>query len=236
MPVICDPFGARLARDAGYEAVALPGCAIGAHQPLTCPLSVDTIEHAARAVVRACDIPLLLDADVGWGGGGEVAAAVTRLEAAGVAAIQLTSHSVPDHVPVSLAAERGRARAELVRRIETACGARHHALVVARCDAVSGSGYAEWLEQASALLAAGADAIALHATGDDVRRLPRDLPGAALIFTGPPAAGRAPSAFSPYLLGRWGYSAVSNKYHGCYCVRRQPPTRRIVPAVRRAAG
>jgi methylisocitrate lyase len=219
-PAVCDPFSARLARDAGYQAVTLPGYAIGAHLPLTCELSLDDIERAARAVIRAAGLPVLLDADVGWGGTEQLPAAVARLEAAGVAAIEVSSQHVPDQAPFSPALERRRAQASLLRRVADARAARDHLLIMARCDVTPGRGYDDVLDRARGLLAAGADAILVHGAGDGLRRLPRDLPGATLIYTGPASAASGPSAFPAPVLERWGYRALTPKYHRCYCSRR----------------
>jgi len=226
-PAVCDPLTARLARDAGYEAVTLTGPAIGAHLPAGSAADLDDVERAASAVVTACAVPLLLDADALWGDAAALAAAVTRLDAAGVAAIGVSSQYLPDHAPVSLRAERRCAHADLLQRVRTACAARKHALVMARCDVIGELGYGDARERAAALLAAGADGILVHtAYEDDLRRLPQDLPGATLICTGSPTAGCEQTFFAPDVLERWGFSAISNKYHRCYCSRLKPVTRR----------
>jgi methylisocitrate lyase len=231
-PAICDPLSARLARDSGYEAVAMAGHAIGAHRAMTRAPSFDDIEQAARGVTRACGIPVLLAADAEWGDGGQVRVVVGRLEAAGVAAIQLSSPHVLDPAPASLAAEHRRAQAGLLRRVESARAAREHALIMARCDVLPAFGYEEALDRAAALLAAGADALLVHGGDDELRRLPQDLPGATLIYAAPPEAGCMRSVFPAQLLEQWGYSAVSNQYHRCYCARIQRPARdEAFPAV-----
>jgi methylisocitrate lyase len=231
-PAVCDPLSARLAREASYEAVNLGGYAIGAHLPLTSELSLGDIEQAARAVIRACGLPLLLDADIGWGGIEDLPAAVARLEAAGVAAIQLTSEHGPAQVPFSPAAERARAHADLTDRVRTARAARDHVLVVARCAIAPGGSYREAVGQARDLLESGADAIALHAGGDELRQFARDLPGATLICAGSPAPGGG-QAIPAGLLEQWGYSALSRQYHRCYCARRQRPPGATFPVVAR---
>lgn len=223
-PAVCDPLGARLARDAGYEAVALAGYAIGAHLPPGSTFSLGAVERAASAVIRACGLPLLLDADAGSAAPGQLSRAVARLQAAGVAAIQVSSQHVPDRAPVSLASERQRAHAELLHRVETACTARDHILVMARCDVLPGPGYGESLRRAAALLAAGADAILVHAAESELRRLPKDLPDARLIYTGPLTASSGQSAFPAEQLEQWGYRGLSNKYYRCYCQRTRPPS------------
>jgi methylisocitrate lyase len=231
-PAVCDPLSARLARDAGYEAVNLGGYAIGAHLPLTSELSFEDIEQAARAVIRACGLPLLLDADIGWGGTEELPGAVARLEAAGVAAIQLASQHVPAQVPFSADAERERAHADLTDRVRTARAAREHVLVLARCAVPSGGSYREAVGRARDLLESGADAIALHAAGGELRQFARDLPGATLICAGSPAPGGG-QAVPVRLLEQWGYSALSHQYHRCYCARRQRPCGASSPVLAR---
>jgi methylisocitrate lyase len=221
-PSVCDPLSARFAREAGYEAVTLGGYAVGAHLPLTSELSLDDIEEAARAVIRACGLPVLLDADIGWGGIEEVPGAVARLEAAGVAAVQLASQPVPARAPFDVPVERQRAHADLLRRVLAARAAREHVLVTARCAVPLTDGYDEALDRAGELLDAGADAVAVHAAGDDVRMFPRDLPGATLIYAGPPESelpGSGQSAIPACLLQQWGYSALSLQYYRCYCAR-----------------
>ena len=231
-PAVCDPLSARLAREAGYAAVSLGGYAIGAHLPLTSELSLDDIEQAARAVIRACGLPLLLDADIGWGGVEDLPAAVVRLEAAGVAAIQLTSQHVPAQVPFSPAAERERAQADLTGRVRTARAAREHVLVMARCAVSPGGSYREAVGRARDLLESGADAIVLQAGGDELRQFARDLPGARLICAGSPAPGREQD-IPARLLEQWGYSALSRQYHRCYCARRQRPSGGNFPVLAR---
>jgi 2-methylisocitrate lyase-like PEP mutase family enzyme len=215
-PAICDPLGARLAADAGYQAVSLGGSAIGAHLPLTSGLSLDDIERAAAAVIRACGLPVLLDADVGWGSTGDIPRAVARLEAAGVAAVVVSSQHLPAQVPFSDAAERNRGRAELLGRVRAARAARAGLLVMARCAVPAGGGYDDALAEAAGLLEAGGDAILLHAPADQLPRFPRDLPGATLIYAGSPGPG--PQVSAPQLQ-QWGYGGLSRQYHRCYCAR-----------------
>lgn len=215
-PAVCDPLGARLAADAGYQAVALGGYAIGAHLPLTSELSLADIEQAAAAVVRACGLPVLLDADIGWGGADDIPRALARLEAAGLAAVAVASQHLPAQVPFSEAAERGRTRADLLGRIRAAHSVRTRLLVLARCAIPAGHGYDDALAEAAGLLEAGADALLLHAPACQLRRLARDLPGATLICAGSPGPGPDPSAAD---LQGWGYQGLTRQYHRCYCAR-----------------
>jgi 2-methylisocitrate lyase-like PEP mutase family enzyme len=217
-PAVCDPLGARLAAEAGYAAVTLGGYAIGAHLPLTSALSLEDIARAAAAVVRACGLPVLLDADIGWGATGDIPAAVTRLEAAGLAAVTVTSQYLPDRAPFSEASVRVRARAELLDRVRAARAASGRLLIMTRCDVPEGDGYPAAAGQVAHLLTAGADAVLVHAPADELGRLAADLPGSALIYAGSPGPGPAVPAGQ---LQRWGYRGLSLQYHRCYCARRR---------------
>jgi methylisocitrate lyase len=215
-PTVCDPLGARLAADAGYQAVALGGYAIGAHLPLTSELSLADIEHAAAAVVRACGLPVMLDADINWGGAAGISRALARLEAASLAAVAVASQHLPAQMPFSEAAERDRARADQLCRIHAARSARTRLLILARCAIPAGRCYDDALSEVAGLLEAGADALLLHAPAGQLRRLAQDLPGATLICAGSPGPGPEPSAAD---LQGWGYQGLTRQYHRCYCAR-----------------
>jgi 2-methylisocitrate lyase-like PEP mutase family enzyme len=219
LPSICDPLGARLAQEAGYEAVALAGYAVGAHMPLTRSLSIDDVERATAAVAAVCSVPLLVDADAGWGSADQVPDAVARLAAAGAGAVQLSSQHIPDRVPYSDRAERRISRRELVDRVSAAAGARDQILVMARCD-VAEDDYDEAVRHVEDLLTAGADAILVYsACEDEVQRLPNDLSFAPLIYAGHPEETFGLSVRDTKQLEQWSYRAVRNKYHRCYCAR-----------------
>jgi 2-methylisocitrate lyase-like PEP mutase family enzyme len=230
-PSVCDLLGARMAQDAGFEAVALAGYAIGAHLPLTRSLSIDDVEATTAAVAGACTVPLLVDADAGWGGIDSVPAAVRRLESAGAAALQLSSQHIPDCVPYADAEERPVAHRDLVSRVSAALGARQHVLVFARVDVVADDGYDAALRHADALRSAGADAILVYSERDaEVRRLPKDLPDVPLIYAGDPRATCGRSVYDVERLEQWGYRGVRNKYHRCYCARMVDQARERRPA------
>lgn len=216
LPSVCDSLGARMARDAGFRAASLEGYAIGSHLPLGRALSLADLCLATSAVVRACAVPLLVDADAGWDA---VAVLVARLEDAGVAAIQLSSQHLPERVPYSDATERRLARQDLVQRVRAGVAARTDCLITARCD-VDADGYRVAVEHARALRDAGADALAVHsASEDDLSRWPRELPDTPLVYVGDARAPRERSTFDLERLREWGYRGVRNKYHRCYCAR-----------------
>jgi 2-methylisocitrate lyase-like PEP mutase family enzyme len=227
---VCDPLGARLAADAGFEAVALAGFAIGAHLPLTRSLSLADITRVSAAVAKACSVPVLVDADAGWGPVGGVPDAVRQLEAAGAASIQLSSQHLPDGVPFSAADERRQGRAELVERVRVAVRARDEALVMAAAELVDGGPaddtLPEFVAHCRALADAGADAVLVHSADAGLARLlPGALAGIALIFTGDPRQSCGVAVHDADRLQEWGYRGVRSKFHRCYCARLAGSTR-----------
>jgi 2-methylisocitrate lyase-like PEP mutase family enzyme len=221
IPTVCDPLGARAAADSGYQAVTLAGYAIGAHLPSGSALSLAYVESTVRRVFRACGVPVLLDADAGWGDGADLTTAIGRLARAGAAGIQLSSQHLPSAVPFDRRFERRRSHHDLVKRVGEAADSM--ALIAARCDIDIDDGHEVALERAAELIAAGAGALLVHSADDAILRYFADaLPDARLIYAANPALPCLPSVYPAEKLELWGYSAVNNKYHRCYCTRTNP--------------
>jgi len=161
-PGIYDAYGARLVEMAGYEAVYMTGngvsaCLLGRADVGLIDLTL-LAGHAHRAAA-AVDIPLICDADTGYGNAVNVKRTVEEFEAAGVAAIHIEDQVMPKkcgHLPgarpvVSLE--------EHAKKIEAACRARHDPdfLIIARTDAAGAHGIDEAIRRAKAYRSAGAD-------------------------------------------------------------------------------
>jgi 2-methylisocitrate lyase-like PEP mutase family enzyme len=220
-PVVCDPLGARAAADAGYQAVTLPGYAIGAHLPGDRLLSVGCIERAVQRIAESCGVPVMLDADTGW----DVPSALGRFAAAGAAAVHLNSPYLPSSVPFHAAVDRRRAHDHLLIRVRAAAGCGADVVIAARCDIDDADGYGAALDRGGRLLEAGVDALVVHSADDtNLAHLAADLPDAWLIYSAVPALPSSPVVHPVAQLQTWGYAAVSNKYHHCYCARTAPRT------------
>lgn len=163
-PGIYDAFGARFVEQAGFEAAYLTGN--GASASLLGRADVGLVDltllaaHAHR-VAAAIDIPLICDADTGYGNAVNVKRTVEEFEAAGVAAIHLEDQVLPKrcgHLPGSrpvVSCEEHR------RKIEAAAAARRDAdfVIIARTDAAPGLGLDEAIRRGREYRAAGADVI-----------------------------------------------------------------------------
>ena len=154
------PFAlcARLAEQAGYGAVYLSGAAFSAASlavPDTGRFSLDDLVLQSERLCRASALPVIVDADTGFG---RVADCVTRLQGAGVGAIQLEDQTFPKRcghlegkqvVPVETMCER-------VAEAATARG-ESELVLIARTDARGTDGMEAAIERAERYVAAGAD-------------------------------------------------------------------------------
>lgn len=177
-PGIFDPFSARLAELAGFEALHLTGFGVEATQIGAPDLGLITLtelaSHAAR-ITDAVDLPVLADIDTGFGGVLNVRRTIRELERAGVAGVHIEDQAMPKHCPV-IAGRTVVSRAEGVERVRAAVEARTDPdfVIVARTDADTVS-LAEVVERSNLYLQAGADMampMALEVDGRSFASLP----------------------------------------------------------------
>ncbi|MFG1498418.1 methylisocitrate lyase [Saccharospirillum sp. HFRX-1] len=168
-------YSAMLAQRAGHQAIYLSGGGV-ANASFGLPdLGVTTLNDVAedaRRITAACDLPLLVDIDTGFGGAFSIARCIAEMERAGVAAIH-----IEDQVPQKRCGHRPNkeivSSAEMVDRVKACVDARKDAdfFVMARTDAFAQEGLQAALDRARACVEAGADGIfaeAVH-TLDDYR-------------------------------------------------------------------
>lgn len=95
-PGAYDPYTARLIESLGFSAVYLGGNAMGSHLVVGEPLMTltETVDCAAR-VLRAIKVPLIVDADAGFGDPVHTCRAVEEFERVGVAAIHIEDQPFP---------------------------------------------------------------------------------------------------------------------------------------------
>jgi methylisocitrate lyase len=171
-------LAAILARRAGFAALYLSGAALSASMGLA-DLGIMTLEEltmAARSICRAAALPLIVDADTGYGGILNVMRVVRELEDAGAAAIQIEDQLLPKkcgHLNDKLLASPEEAAA----RIAAAHRARRTIRIIARTDAAASEGLDGALKRARLYLDAGADAIFPEALTDAVmfRRFAQEI-------------------------------------------------------------
>src|ERR1700677_3467193 len=171
-------MSARVIEDAGFEALYLTGAGV-TNMSLGLPdlgfIGLHEIaEHTAR-VRDAVELPLIVDADTGYGNALNVRHAVRTLERAGADAIQLEDQVNPKKCG-HFAGKAVISTSEMVGKLHAAVDAREDSnlLIVARTDACAVHGFDAAIERAHRFAEAGADILFVEAieTFDEIKRLP----------------------------------------------------------------
>jgi 2-methylisocitrate lyase-like PEP mutase family enzyme len=162
-PGCYDPFSARLAELAGFEAVHLSGFAVEATQLGVPDLGVVTLTElcsVAGRITDTIDIPVFADIDTGFGGVLNVTRTIRQMEKAGVAGVHIEDQQLPKHCPVLKGARTLASRVDAVDRVKCALDARDDDdfLIVARTDGDVVSA-AELVDRCNLYLEAGADLV-----------------------------------------------------------------------------
>jgi methylisocitrate lyase len=186
LPGVFNALAARLAERLGFPAVYLSGAALSASLGLPDIGLVSVSEFVAEAqkITAACSLPLLCDADTGFGEALNVERTVRLFEAAGVAGIHLEDQQMPKrcgHLSGKTLVEA----AVMAAKIRAACAARRDPgfVIIARTDARGVSGFDDAVRRAKLYVQAGADAIFPEAMESeaDFRAFAQAMPGVPLL-------------------------------------------------------
>jgi len=181
LPGAFNAMSARLIEDLGFEAVYLSGAGV-TNMSLGLPDHgfmglAEVVEHTQR-VRDAVRIPLIVDADTGFGNAVNVYHAVRQLERAGADAVQLEDQTSPKRCG-HFSGKDVVDTAEMLGKIRAAVDARADSglLVMARTDAAAVHGFEAAVERAQRFAEAGADILFVEALTDvaQLRELPRRL-------------------------------------------------------------
>jgi len=164
-PGVYDAFSAAVAVDAGFEALYLSGASIAYTQLGSPDIGLVSMTEAADVLGRIrdrVDVPVIVDADTGWGNALNVERTVRVFERAGASAIQLEDQSLPKRCG-HLQDKSLIPAQEMVGKIRAATAVRRDALIVARTDAIAVEGFEAALDRAEAYVEAGADVLFIEA-------------------------------------------------------------------------
>jgi len=188
VPAVYDALSARIAERVGFRAIGLGGFLVAASRlggPDVGQLTMTEMVDHLRGVAGAVAVPVMADADTGYGNPLNVRRTVQAYEAAGAQAIVLEDQVWPKkcgHIP---GPRRVIPTAEHQKKLEAALEARRDpgTVIVARTDARGPLGFDEAIRRARAYVDTGADAVFLEAlqTPDEVRAAPQALPGVPLV-------------------------------------------------------
>jgi methylisocitrate lyase len=177
-----DGLSATLAARAGFKAIYLSGAALSASMALPDLglLTLDDVWRAARTVVRASGLPVIVDCDTGFGEALNVMRLVKEMESVGVSAIQIEDQQFPKKCG-HLNDKRLVSAEDMTRKISAARHASDKLAICARTDAAFLS-LDEAIERARLYVKAGADVIFVEALTnlDDIRRVRDAVPGPLL--------------------------------------------------------
>lgn len=211
MPGAFNALSGRMIQEAGFRAAYLSGAAFAAGALALPDIGLFTLtELAAQTaqLTRRVSIPIIVDADTGFGEAINVARTVAELEAAGAAAIQLEDQRLPKrcgHLSGKALVDCD----EMCAKLRAAAAARTDPglVILARTDARGVTGFDEAVERAKRFLDAGADWIFPEALADrdEFERFVRAVPA-------PLVANMTEFGKSPLLtveeLGQMGFAAV----------------------------
>lgn len=163
-PGIYDGYGARMVQNAGFQAAYMTGNGVSASllgTPDIGQIDLTLMSDHARRVAACIDIPLICDADTGYGGVLNIKRTITEFEAAGVAAIHIEDQTFPKQCAQFPGARSVLTFDEALNHIKAAVSARLDPLMmlIARTDSAGHFGLDEAIKRAKAFIAAGADAV-----------------------------------------------------------------------------
>ena len=194
-PGAYDGLTARLVANAGFPVVYMTGAGASAAKGLPDYglLTLTEMAENAGLMARAVDVPVVADADTGYGNELNVTRTVREFEARGVAGIHIEDQVAPKRCG-HLAGKEVVPRDEFLLKIRAAVAARRDPdfVLIARTDARGVLGYDEAVARAAGALAAGADMAFVEAVEsmEELAAVPEAVPGPCLLNLVP--GGRTP--------------------------------------------
>jgi 2-methylisocitrate lyase-like PEP mutase family enzyme len=182
-PGIYDALTALVAEQAGFEALYLSGASIAYTRLARSDIGLTTATEVADTLARITErvrIPVIVDADTGFGNALNTQRTVRAFERAGAAMIQLEDQTFPKRCG-HLDGKGVVPAAEMCGKLRAALDARQcqGTLILARTDALAVEGFEAALDRAEAYLACGVDALFIEAL-----RTPEQMAQACARFAG----------------------------------------------------
>jgi 2-methylisocitrate lyase-like PEP mutase family enzyme len=190
-PGAYDALTAKLIEGANFEAVYMTGFGTAAATrglPDMGLLTMTEMLNNAAAIADAVSIPLIADADTGYGNPINVVRTVREYEKAGVAAIHIEDQVWPKRCG-HMAGKSVIPTEDMTAKIRAATDSRNSSdfLIIARCDAIAIEGWDAALERGNAYVEAGADVIFIEApeTVAQMQQIPKHYSVPCLINMAP---------------------------------------------------
>jgi 2-methylisocitrate lyase-like PEP mutase family enzyme len=187
-PGCYDALGARLIEEAGFNAAYMTGFGTAAARlgrPDVGLLTLTEMADNARHLAQAVEIPVIADADTGYGNPINVIRTVQEYEAAGVAAVHIEDQVMPKKCG-HMEGKQLIGSDEMVAKVEAAVAARRSPgfLIIARTDARGPEGLDAAIERARSCREAGADVLFIEApqSQQEIETIARSFEHVPLLF------------------------------------------------------
>lgn len=187
-PGVYDALGARLVEQAGFDAVYMTGFGTTASllgRPDIGLVTMTEMVDNARRIGRGCNLPVIADADTGYGNAISVVRTVQEYEQAGVAGIHIEDQVSPKKCG-HMDGKQVIPTDEMVAKIRAAVAARQTAnfVIIARTDARAAEGIASAIDRARRYRDAGADVLFVEAATSEgeIERIAVELQEIPLLF------------------------------------------------------
>jgi 2-methylisocitrate lyase-like PEP mutase family enzyme len=188
-PFVYDAFQAKIAERVGFEAVYMTGFGTAAARgfPDLGLLTMTEMVENVRTIARSVQIPVICDADTGYGNPVNVWRTVREYEHAGAAALHIEDQVWPKRCGF-LAGKQVIPQDEMVPKVRAACDARQNpdTVIIARTDALAVNGWDDVVRRANAYREAGADLIFVDGirTKDDLNNYIARMKHLPLLYNG----------------------------------------------------
>jgi 2-methylisocitrate lyase-like PEP mutase family enzyme len=188
-PFVYDGLQAKIAAQTGFKAVYMTGFGTAAARgyPDLGLITMTEMVQNVRTIARAVDLPVICDADTGYGNAVNVWRTVREYEEAGAAALHIEDQVFPKRCGF-LAGKQVIPMEEMVPKVRAACDARRDPgfVIIARTDALAVNGWGDVAKRTRAYRAAGADLIFVDGirTIDDLKRYSTELGDLPLLYNG----------------------------------------------------
>jgi 2,3-dimethylmalate lyase len=188
-PFVFDCLQAKLAAAAGFDSVYMTGFGTAAARgyPDLGLLTMSEMAANARAISQSVNVPVICDADTGYGNPLNVHRTVREYEDAGVSALHIEDQVFPKRCGF-LAGKQVIPMEEMIPKVRAACDARRdrNLVIIARTDALAVNGWDDVVRRAHAYREAGADLFFVDGikTLDDLKQYAEKLGDLPLIYNG----------------------------------------------------
>lgn len=196
-PGVYDGLTAALATDAGFEALYLSGAAV-AYTHLGRPdIGLTTASEMAATmtlIADRTDLPVIMDADTGFGNALNARRTMQSYERAGAAALQVEDQTYPKRCG-HFSDKSLITTLEMCGKIAAMADARRHdTLIIARTDAIAVEGFDAAIDRAGAYIEAGADVLFIEAprSGGELSRIPQTFGGRIPLLANMVEGGATP--------------------------------------------